>query len=1125
MLLVLAMMISMVSTLGLNASAVEDDELVDLDAYSYSALHTTAQKEAMGLIISNLSETLKLSKVYDLETPNKHYNRMIELEMKFYHAIAAQTDDDAARALGIFGSETMETFPYTLSLLFNEDMEGAIDSDIALIDQYVGHSSDVMLWLGNFSVAHLVGVIAAYTRATGAQDELEEVYQEALTAFAKAKSEAELLALVKAYAYYVDLCGRFTGSFDILDNVHSNVLKGIKECKGNADKLYAFSQIFVNVYAGIASNIELTGSDFQELFCANTLVPYFVEKFKDFTAAEAQAMAMAYTKMWDHLRWQGDLFDELFAHDKDICDAVWNKIDAQTTEQDKIYVGQAVAGDYIWVSYGLWQTSSDQYWVSPMLYHTFEEAYNPDAGLSNGWNCGANIFQCYQNLYDEATPDSTKPIFDWVDYVVDELKTLDDPYRSGSIGNLGTNFYSFSDFKNENLTELKAWFEHGAEVIESYPAELCYATLVMESRLMWKITNFDLSSKQEQDNLAKLKEGRDYIESIIARLDHPTPYQIVDISFNFLGALEWDDVGVTALVNHVGPIFEAMISADPDAYWGYAMLAKEAESRVQQGVYVPDFQAITTKTLQDMDARPEDADIIGIAGALKINKFTAEEATTNIRVISILKEAGCLVDDAKKPAIIAALLSVKELNLDAQDTQNNVHVIYTFFVEVVNALPAASVNAMSYSIKSPYIKNISTFPEAREILLEQIAFAKVIFDKAKCVTTENLAAGDEQTLVLGGKEAGEFKVTGNKYTGFQISKNGKFIIPSGTKVVESANTCTWKYDGGLYTEVKTTVVTRTLFWSKTTVKTVKYYLGFDGTELTLTTSKVDAGMKVISDTHAIAYTCEDDYHVAYCTKCDYREDPEAHDYDSETHLCKCGAIDPDARLVSNVNVTYKRVASYYGFGFWKRAIYSYQFTVKPVTQFVGVKSVMISADGVNWKYGTTFTSQIIPATVYIKVTDTLGHVTEWQYDTATKTTKGSIQFKLGSNTFSVIEGTTWAEFAQSGAQSGVGVDGSNNVTGTECFIFADCITIAKGTDEIKPQEYFSGTKVNFTVCGSSYVVKNGTTWGEFIEAIDGAGNLNINNGNVREREVVLYYGGNPILATDVIVDGMNVSNS
>ncbi|GEM_PF-2641057 len=286
-------------------------------------------------------------------------------------------------------------------------------------------------------------------------------------------------------------------------------------------------------------------------------------------------------------------------------------------------------------------------------------------------------------------------------------------------------------------------------------------------------------------------------------------------------------------------------------------------------------------------------------------------------------------------------------------------------------------------------------------------------DVLSCVHYDAVKAGKNQLLVLGNVAAQTFDITGNTACGFVLSdNNGKYLgFNKGAIVAESEKAYTWKYDGGLYAEVKTTTRSGSLFWSRTVTTVTKYYLGVDNGELVLSNNKTAATVRVIGE-HTPEYVRLDaDNHQIVCKVCNAVICTEKHTFNERTHKCKCGAYDPTVCCINNVYVTYRRTVSFTGFGFWKRASYSYQFTVKPIAQFVGVKSVMISADGVNWKYGTTFTGSLIPATLYIKVIDTNKVETKWKWDAKTnKVTKDELYVTIGGTQYAIEDGWTWNDF-------------------------------------------------------------------------------------------------------------------
>ncbi len=325
------------------------------------------------------------------------------------------------------------------------------------------------------------------------------------------------------------------------------------------------------------------------------------------------------------------------------------------------------------------------------------------------------------------------------------------------------------------------------------------------------------------------------------------------------------------------------------------------------------------------------------------------------------------------------------------------------------------------------------------------------FGTLTCIYNGTVKAGEDQLLVLGNALGKTFDITGNTVSGFVFAdKNGKYLgFNKGAIVAESTTPYTWKYDGGLYAEVKTTTRSGSLFWSRTVTAITKYYLAVDNGELVLTNNKTTAAVRVITE-HTPEYVKVDaDTHKIVCKVCNAVLCTEEHKYDNTTHQCKCGAYDPKACCISNVNVTYKRAVSYTGFGFWKRASYSYQFTVKPAAQLVGVKTVMISADGVNWKYGTTFTSSLIPATLYIKVIDTNKVETKWKWDAKTnKVTKDELYVTIGGTQYAFEDGWTWNDFVTNYSSVGFATSGNYVLLNSEALKEMASAVFPKPTDTI-----------------------------------------------------------------------------
>ncbi len=307
-----------------------------------------------------------------------------------------------------------------------------------------------------------------------------------------------------------------------------------------------------------------------------------------------------------------------------------------------------------------------------------------------------------------------------------------------------------------------------------------------------------------------------------------------------------------------------------------------------------------------------------------------------------------------------------------------------FSMAVGKALTVSEMQIMAKTNKDGTGDKVTVEQDAAGKVTSDLTTAKYvkISSGVPCTYGVTMKAGEAQTLIIGENEAGTFTITGNATNGFSLKgENGKYVayVNSTVKSDSDNSDFKWKYDGGLYTEIKTTVVTRTLFWSKTSVKTVKYYLDCDGTNFILTNAKTNAFVQVTDEEHNWAYVqCGDDMHQAYCTKCDYHEDAEKHSYE-ENGYCVCGKLNPELCRVSDVKVNEKKTVTYMGFWFWKKAVTKYQYTIAPVTQNVSVSKVWYSTDNKTWINGTSFTSDLAIGKFFIRVKDSNGKVTDWKY--------------------------------------------------------------------------------------------------------------------------------------------------
>lgn len=267
--------------------------------------------------------------------------------------------------------------------------------------------------------------------------------------------------------------------------------------------------------------------------------------------------------------------------------------------------------------------------------------------------------------------------------------------------------------------------------------------------------------------------------------------------------------------------------------------------------------------------------------------------------------------------------------------------------------------------------------------------------KTVCTYTVSLTANaDAQVLLLGGKEAGEFTVSGNNKKGFTLENaEGKFVsYAEGTLNTESDTAFIWKYDGGLYVGVKNTQAVkkssgwlRWLYGSCKTETTTRYYLTVESEELTVTTTKTAAAIQVTDTEHIYTYNHDGDgMHEAICTRCGYAMDPKAHVYDQDGDRCICGKINPAVCRVTDIEVTEKQVKSSGGWRWtgWgrKTSCTKFRYTISPVTENVSVKQITYSLDGNSFTLGSSFTNAVKLDKFYIRVTDSYGNVTDWVYE-------------------------------------------------------------------------------------------------------------------------------------------------
>lgn len=171
----------------------------------------------------------------------------------------------------------------------------------------------------------------------------------------------------------------------------------------------------------------------------------------------------------------------------------------------------------------------------------------------------------------------------------------------------------------------------------------------------------------------------------------------------------------------------------------------------------------------------------------------------------------------------------------------------------------------------------------------------------------------------------------------------------------------------------------------TTVTEVKtFYLSTATEGAKLSTGYVGAMLyEEVTDEHDFGEwsDCGDGNHKRVCANCG-AEEIEEHIFDETTHLCECGAYDPEAATVK-VTATYgsKKNSGGIGlfgfinwlFGWNTKTTTTYTATVK--TEAIGTKvtkvEVSASEDG-SWAKSNTFTSNDPIETFYTRVTTSDG---------------------------------------------------------------------------------------------------------------------------------------------------------
>lgn len=161
--------------------------------------------------------------------------------------------------------------------------------------------------------------------------------------------------------------------------------------------------------------------------------------------------------------------------------------------------------------------------------------------------------------------------------------------------------------------------------------------------------------------------------------------------------------------------------------------------------------------------------------------------------------------------------------------------------------------------------------------------------------------------------------------------------------------------------------------------------------------------------HALTYEKTADTHKASCQKCGYMSETTAHSYkvtdnNNGTHTisCECGDkttesctydekfectvckhFDTSKGYVDSVSVTVKKTSK----GIGSKKVYTYTATIKAHAVTTTVSKVEYSFDGTSYITGSRCTSSTAINSLWVRVTDANGIVSNWYYDGSTVSKK------------------------------------------------------------------------------------------------------------------------------------------